>query len=134
VLPANATYPACTWTSSDTNIATVNGSGLVTGVARGTNTVTVTTFDGSYTASAVVIVTNLSSSPLLGWSQKSRSTVSLTWPADHRGWWLQVQTNALNTGLGTNWVNVPGSTSVISVTNAINPANGNVFYRLAYPN
>lgn len=133
VLPANATYPAFTWSSSDTNIATVNSSGLVTGVTRGTNTVTVTTFDGSFTASAVVIVTNLTSSPLLGWSQNSNSILSLTWPADHRGWWLQVQTNTLNIGLGTNWVNVPGSTSVISVTNVIDPASGNVFYRLAYP-
>lgn len=133
VLPANATYPAFTWASSDTNIATVNSSGLITGVARGTNTITVTTFDGGYTASAVVIVTNLMTSPLLGWSQKTPFTVSLNWPADHRGWWLQVQTNSLNIGLGTNWVNVPGSTSVISVTNAINLANGSVFYRLAYP-
>jgi autotransporter-associated beta strand protein len=58
--------------------------------------------------------------------------LELSWPADHTGWTLQAQTNSLSTGLGTNWVNVAGSTSVDSVTNGINPANGSVFYRLIY--
>ena len=40
----------------------------------------------------------------------------------------------MNTGLGTNWISLPGSASVNSVTNPINTANGSVFYRLAYPN
>ena len=134
VLPANATYPAFTWTVSDTNIATVNASGLVTSRAPGTNTVTVTTFDGGFAANAVVIVTNLTSSPWLTWSRNSGSNLVFSWPADHRGWWLQVQTNAMNVGLGTNWVILPGSASVVTWTNTINPANANVFYRLAYPN
>jgi hypothetical protein len=59
--------------------------------------------------------------------------LELTWPADHTGWTLQTQTNALSVGLGTNWVAVPGSSTVNSITNAINPANGSVFYRLVYP-
>jgi hypothetical protein len=42
----------------------------------------------------------------------SGSTISLSWPADHLGWHLQVQTNTLGTGLGTNWVTVPGSDSI----------------------
>ena len=134
VLPANATYPAFTWTVSDTNIATVNASGLVTSRAPGKNTVTVTTFDGGFAANAVIIVTNLTSSPWLTWSKNSGSNLVFSWPPDHRGWWLQVQTNALNVGLGTNWVVLPGSASVVTWTNTINPANANVFYRLAYPN
>ena len=61
------------------------------------------------------------------------SNLELSWPADHTGWTLQAQTNALSVGLGTNWVAVPGSTLVNGVTNAINPANGSVFYRMVYP-
>ncbi|MDR3458108.1 MAG: autotransporter-associated beta strand repeat-containing protein [Verrucomicrobiae bacterium] len=59
--------------------------------------------------------------------------LELSWPADHTGWRLQVETNSLATGLATNWVDVAGATSVNSVTNAINPANGTVFYRMVYP-
>ena len=58
------------------------------------------------------------------------SNLELSWPADHVGWTLQVQTNNLNVGLNNNWVDMPGSTSVDSVTNTINPTNGAVFYRM----
>jgi len=61
------------------------------------------------------------------------STLNLSWPADHQGWRLQVQTNALNAGLGTNWVTVPGSTNVNNQAIPMNPANGAVYYRLVYP-
>jgi len=58
--------------------------------------------------------------------------LNLSWPADHLGWTLQVQTNSLNSGLGTNWVPVTGSTSVTNAIIPINQANGSVFYRLTY--
>jgi autotransporter-associated beta strand protein len=54
----------------------------------------------------------------------------LDWPAG-QGWQLQAQTNALTVGITTNWVTVPGA--VPPYTNAVNPANGSVFYRLVYP-
>jgi len=62
----------------------------------------------------------------------SGNQLQFSWPTDHIGWTLQVQTNTSSIGLGTNWVSVPGSTSVNSLTNTINPANGSVFYRLFY--
>ena len=58
----------------------------------------------------------------------------LNWPQDHTGWTLQVQTNGLNTGLGTNWVTIPGSTLTNQIFLPINPASGATFFRLAYPN
>jgi hypothetical protein len=61
------------------------------------------------------------------------ANLELTWPTDHLGWSLQMQTNSLSTGLSGNWVTVPGSALVNSVTNAINASNGSVFYRLSYP-
>ncbi|HSY17395.1 MAG TPA: hypothetical protein VK815_03635 [Candidatus Acidoferrales bacterium] len=63
----------------------------------------------------------------------SGNLLTLSWPADHTGWRLQVQTNTLGAGLGTNWADVAGSTTVNSVNATINPANGTVFYRMVYP-
>ena len=61
------------------------------------------------------------------------TTVQLSWPADHTGWQLEVQTNSLAVGINTNWMPVPGSTSTNQMPMPINPANGSVFYRLRYP-
>jgi hypothetical protein len=52
--------------------------------------------------------------------------LTLSWPADHTGWFLQAQTNSL----GTNWVDLPGSSSTNLVTIPMNPINGSVFYRM----
>jgi uncharacterized protein YjdB len=59
--PSNATVKNVTWSSDNQNVATVNGSGVVTGVDEGTATITVTTVgkkeDGdSATATCVVTV------------------------------------------------------------------------------
>ena len=59
--------------------------------------------------------------------------LTLSWPADHTGWRLQVQTNTTGSGLGTNWVTVPNSNLVNSNSITVNPAAGAVFYRLVYP-
>jgi hypothetical protein len=48
------------------------------------------------------------------------------------GWTLQVQTNSLSSGLGTNWVTVPGSTTVTNVSIPVNASDDSVFYRLMY--
>jgi uncharacterized repeat protein (TIGR02543 family) len=57
VTPTNATNKALTWSSSDTDVATVT-NGKVTGVAVGTAVITVTTDDGSFTASCSVTVSD----------------------------------------------------------------------------
>ena len=56
--PSNATYKGVTWTSSDSNIATVNEKGLVTGIKPGVAIVTVKTDDGGKTASCEVTVSS----------------------------------------------------------------------------
>ena len=58
ILPANATNQTKAWSSSNTNIATVTSTGLVAPVAVGNCTITVTTQDGSKTASCAVSVTS----------------------------------------------------------------------------
>ena len=56
VTPANATNKSVTWTSNNTNVATVSNAGLVTAVGTGNATITVTTEDGNKTATCAVEV------------------------------------------------------------------------------
>jgi uncharacterized protein YjdB len=56
VAPSNATNQNVTWTSSDASVATVSSAGKVTGIKAGTATITVTTVDGSKTATCTVTV------------------------------------------------------------------------------
>jgi hypothetical protein len=63
----------------------------------------------------------------------SGNQLTLSWPADHTGWELEIQTNSLAVGINTNWVPDPASTTVDSIAIPINLANGTVFYRLVYP-
>jgi hypothetical protein len=51
----------------------------------------------------------------------------LSWPADHTGWRLQMQTN----GLGTNWVSVLNADYINSLR--LPMTNGSAFFRLIYP-
>jgi len=52
-IPGNTSF---TWSSSDTNIATVDSEGLVTGIATGTAIITATTQDGNYSADCEITV------------------------------------------------------------------------------
>jgi uncharacterized protein YjdB len=64
VAPSNATNKNVTWSSSNSGVASVNTSGLVTGVAVGSATITVTTQDGNKTATSAITVTTTTSSNL----------------------------------------------------------------------
>lgn len=99
-------------------------------------------YEGAYSASQVSadysagpsagLPTLVSTTPTNIVTSVSGNTLMLSWPADHLGWKLQVQTNALGAGLGTNWFTIPGSDSVTSTNLTIVPTNGAVFYRLMY--
>ncbi|MBQ1168793.1 MAG: Ig-like domain-containing protein, partial [Bacteroidales bacterium] len=56
VTPADATDKSVSWSSSNTYVATVSSEGLVTAVAPGIATITVTTEDGGFTADCIVNV------------------------------------------------------------------------------
>ena len=63
VSPSDATDQTVAWTSSDDNIATVDNSGLVSAIAGGTATITVTTNDGGFTDAITVTVNTPSDLP-----------------------------------------------------------------------
>jgi len=58
ITPSGATNQNVTWSSGNTSVATVSTGGLVTAVAAGTATITVSTVDGNRTASCNVTVTS----------------------------------------------------------------------------
>jgi autotransporter-associated beta strand protein len=62
-----------------------------------------------------------------------RGTVQFTWPPDHAGWWLEVQTNSSGAGLGTNWCPVANSFLTNQFVKIIQASGGAVFFRLAAP-
>ncbi|MDR2292106.1 MAG: Ig-like domain-containing protein [Prevotellaceae bacterium] len=66
VQPANATNKKIIWKSSNDKIATVDASGLITGISAGQATVTVTAEDGGQTATCTVNITEPPTS-LLTW-------------------------------------------------------------------
>ncbi|MCF0074923.1 Ig-like domain-containing protein [Dyadobacter sp. CY261] len=71
VLPANATNKKVSWASSDTTVAKINSSGLVTGLKLGSTTITVTTEDGAKTATSLltvgtVVIANNCGGPTIG--------------------------------------------------------------------
>lgn len=71
VLPADATNKKVSWASSDTTVARINASGLVTALKLGTTTITVTTEDGAKTATSLltvgtVVVANNCGGPTIG--------------------------------------------------------------------
>lgn len=86
-------------------------------------------FPGAIMGSGTLLVTGVPEAPVLN-SSVSGNTLSLSWAAAGPGWELQVQTNSLTTGLGTNWFTIPGSSLVTATNLPINPANPSVFFRL----
>jgi autotransporter-associated beta strand protein len=92
--------------------------------------------DAAYITSggSLLVVPAVTINPNPGTIQVSVSgnTLNLAWPTN-AGWLLQAQTNSLQTGLGTNWVTLPGSDSVTNLSVTVNPTNGATFYRMIHP-
>lgn len=70
--PADASNLSVTWSSSNTDAATVDDKGLVTAVAEGTAVITATTVQGGHTASCSISVQN-AEIPVTGVSISSES-------------------------------------------------------------
>jgi sugar lactone lactonase YvrE len=106
-----------------------------TNVPAGNYSVTASAvFGGGSAASPAVgiyvgVATN---SPSLGFSA-TNGLLQLSWPSDHTGWELEVQTNSVAVGLSTNWTILSPSASTNAMVVPLSPANGSVFYQLIDP-
>lgn len=74
VKPSDATNKGLTWKSSDSSIVTVDKNGKITGKKEGTAIITVTTNDGSYTATVKVTVKN---QPVTGITVSGNKTMTV---------------------------------------------------------
>lgn len=133
VAPANATNKTVSYSSNNTGVATVNGSGLITAIASGSATITVTTQDGAKTATSVitvntsnVAVTSVSLSPAtaslsVGGTQQLTPTIL---PSNATNKNVSYASN--NTGVAT--VNASGLVTAIAngtATITVTTADGN---------
>lgn len=110
------------------------GTCYTNGVALPNGTYNSTSLPGVITgAGSLVVAGSIPSTPASLTFTVSAGHLNITWPAGYQGWILQEQTNSLNTGLGTNWVDVTGSESMTSTNIPIDPTSPSVFYRLRYP-
>ncbi len=127
VLPANATVRALAWQSSNTAVATVDNTGLVTAVAEGTAIITATAADGSGktgTASVTVQpqVTGVSVFPascgfLVGQTALLTATVQPgTAPNDGVAWQSSNEAVATVTAAGVVTGVGPGTANITATT------------------
>ena len=82
---------------------------------------------------SIKVVSAVNTAPPVMTNTYNAGTLTLSWPTDHLGWRLQVQTNALTTGITTNWLTWPNSTNLTSVSVQVDPTQPTVFFRLVYP-
>ena len=81
ILPSTAINQTVSWASDNTDVATVDSTGLVTAISPGKATITVTTADGGYTASTIVEVYGDVSSNFNGsyWGAKTGIAANKEW-------------------------------------------------------
>jgi hypothetical protein len=102
VYPADASNDKVAWSSSNPNVATVNSNGLVTALADGKTTITVTTKDGKKTAICEVMVDYRAQ-----WTGDCDFEVK-------RHWWI------MDEGGGSDTLNYSGKISIGDANNKLN--------------
>jgi autotransporter-associated beta strand protein len=128
VLNTGGVYPLIKYGSLDGA-----GSFALTSVPSGVTATLTNDTSNQWIALHVSVGNGVNTTPTNITATASGGNLTLSWPADQTGWRLQVQTNALTTGLSTNWVTVPDSQLTNSMTIPTDAGNGSVFFRLVYP-
>lgn len=111
VAPADAGNKNVSWSSSNTSVATVDSDGLVTAVAQGTATITVTTEEGDFTDDCVVTVKNAHGLAYAETSQTTKYGEDFTAPTLTNPNTLTVAYSSSDTDVAT----VNASTGAVSV-------------------
>jgi len=128
--------------------AAINGSGVITWTSALNQSLSTNTFTTVVTNSnpfdlinphlsstntfSVIVVPNIVATNLT-LLNSGGTNLTLSWPADHTGWRLEIQTNTLQIGLSTNWAIFTGSAATNQVVTPITKTNGAVFFRMIYP-
>jgi Alpha-1,3-glucanase catalytic domain D1/Carbohydrate binding module (family 6)/F5/8 type C domain/Fibronectin type III domain len=80
-----------------------------------------------------VFGTPVSATPFVLGFNLAGQQAQISWPEDHTGWTLEVQTNSDNAGLGTNWVRSAASQTTNQVFLPVDSSKGSLFFRLIFP-
>lgn len=95
------------------------------------------TIDAGFLINLTSVATNsVNTNPTNIVASVSGNVLHLSWPADHTGWRLLVQTNHLASGISSNtndWTTVSGSTGTNQINITMDPTKKTEFYRLIYP-
>jgi uncharacterized protein YjdB len=127
VSPEDAANKALTWSSSDPSKATVSGSGVVTGVAVGSATITATSADGpSGTATVTVKPVPVESVTLTGTNVTQDAQGKHVYLAKNATTQLDVTVNPANaTDTSVTWTSSDPSKATVSANGLVSPvANG----------
>ena len=133
-LSLSGSSPSAFYLSNGASLDLTSGGTFAVGVLYTNNVVlpngvyTSSNLPGFITGSGSVQVVSIDISYSL-----SGHNLTLSWPTNYLGWILQEQTNGLNVGLNTNWVDLPGSVNVTTTNMLISAANPAVFFRLSPP-
>ncbi len=102
---SDATTPGISWTSSSPAVATISGSGAVTGVSSGTTTITYMTATACKVTAVVTVNTTPTVTPILGPSTVSRGGPGIDLSdATTGGVWTSANTAMLTVGSTTGHV------------------------------
>jgi hypothetical protein len=116
-----------TWTPAQNQSLTTN---TITTVVTNSNPYDLVNPHLSSTNSFSVIVVPNTMATNIATLNSVGTSLTLSWPADHTGWRLQVQTNTL---ASTNWVTFTGSSATNKEIIPIGRTNISVFFRMIYP-
>ena len=128
IAPKDATNQKVSWKSDKPEIATVDASGKVTGVAKGTATITVTTEDGGKTATCKVTVSATSvavtgvtlnkttASLLVGGSETLTATIAPANASNKNVTWASSNTTIATVDASGKVTGVAKGTATITVT------------------
>ncbi|MDD6564613.1 MAG: leucine-rich repeat protein [Clostridiales bacterium] len=126
VAPSNATDKTVSWTSSNTNVATI-ADGKVTALKAGTAVITATTTDGGYTANCTVTVTEKV-------IDENAPKITITDIKTMPGKEIQVTVDlANNTGFASLGIEVGYNSDIMTLTNVTsNTGVGGTFTKAQY--
>jgi autotransporter-associated beta strand protein len=90
----------------------------------------------SFTNGVLSVVSPVATNPTNLTFSVSGTNLTLSWPGDHTGWRLVMQTNHLAAGLSLNtndWTTVLGSQTTNQINLPVDPSLSGGFYRLVFP-